>query len=349
MVQEKKNLLGLKEEELVDFFSWLGEEKYRAHQLMDWIYKKGVYSFNEMTNFPLSLRERLEEIASIQMVKLVAERVSPQDKVTKYLFKLEDGEQIESVLMEYTYGFTACISSQVGCRMGCVFCASGKGGLIRNLEKGELMAQLLFLRHQLMQEKKPLAGIVLMGMGEPLDNFQEVTDFLYLLSSPRTLNMSLRNVTLSTCGIAPKIRELARLKLPLTLSVSLNAPEDSLRRKIMPVNRHYPLKELLEACRYYERIRGDRITFDYILIGNLNSKQVYAHMLANLIKNIKCHVNLIPFNPVKGLDYEPPTRGQVETFKRIIEKAGIPVTLRRTLGRDIDAACGQLRRRGNTG
>ncbi|RQD77819.1 MAG: 23S rRNA (adenine(2503)-C(2))-methyltransferase RlmN [Candidatus Syntrophonatronum acetioxidans] len=344
-MSHKKNLLGLKEKELDDFFSELGEAKYRAHQLMDWVYKKDVFSFDEMTNFPLALREKLKKIACLQGLRLVARETSREDNVTKYLFELEDFERIEGVVMEYSYGFTACISSQVGCRMSCNFCASGKGGLVRNLEPGEIMAQVLFLRKELEEDGKSLAGVVLMGMGEPLDNYQAVIDFLDLLSCPRALNMSLRHVTLSTCGIAPKIRELARLKLPLTLSVSLNAPVNSLRDKIMPINRRYSLEELLEACKVYEKETGSRITFDYILIGNLNSKKVYANMLANLIKNIKCHVNLIPFNPVKDLDYKSPSQEQVDIFKRILEKEGIPVTVRRTLGRDINAACGQLRRR----
>ncbi len=343
----KKNLLGLKEEELIDFFSSLGEKKYRAHQLMDWIYKKGVFSFYEMTNFPLDLREKLNKIAYIQELHLVAQKTSREDNVTKYLFELEDQERIESVVMEYSHGFTACISSQVGCRMGCIFCASGKGGLARSLSSAEMMAQVLFLRKDLERHGKFLSGIVLMGMGEPLENFQAVIDFLYLLSSPQAVNMSLRHVTLSTCGIVPRILQLAQLKLPLTLSVSLNAPVNSLREKIMPVNRSYPLEKLLEACKVYEKETGTRITFDYILIGNLNSKKGYAHILANLIKNINCHVNLIPFNPVKGLEYKSPDPEEVNSFKEALERAGIPVTVRRTLGRDIDAACGQLRRRKN--
>lgn len=343
-MNQKANFLGLKEEELIDFFSSLGEEKYRAYQLIDWIYKKGVTSFDLMTNFPKELREKLKKTAFIEELVLLDEQIS-KDESIKYLFCLPDGEKIESVVMYYRYGYILCVSSQVGCRMGCTFCASGIGGRVRNLEAGEIMAQVLFVQKELKRRDKVLKGIVLMGLGEPLDNFTNILDFLHLVSSPLGFNMSLRHVTLSTCGLAPKIKRLAEYNYPLTLSVSLHAPTDVLRNQIMPVNRKYPLKELMNSCRYYVKKTGSRITFDYLLIDNFNSEKVYAYNLANLVKKINCHVNLIPFNPVKDFNYRPPSKNKIIEFKDMLEKSRIPVTVRRSLGRDIDAACGQLRRK----
>lgn len=341
----KTNLLGLNEKELSVFFSLMGEEEYRARQLMEWIYKKGVISFDEMTNLSKPLREKLKQRAYIGEIILIDKQASKEDKSVKYLFELEDGERIETVVMHYKYGFTVCVSSQVGCRMACRFCASGAGGRVRNLTTGEIMSQVLFVQKELKRKGSSLKGIVLMGLGEPLDNFDAVLDFLNLVNSPGGLNMSLRHVTLSTCGLVPRIRELAHYKFPLTLSVSLHAPDDDLRNKIMPINRKYPTGELIKACRYYADKTGQRITFDYILIDNFNMEKVYAYKLANLIKGLKSHVNLIPFNPVKDLNFKPPSQGKVMGFKKVLEKFNLPVTIRRTLGTDIEAACGQLRRR----
>ncbi|PKM81002.1 MAG: 23S rRNA (adenine(2503)-C(2))-methyltransferase RlmN [Firmicutes bacterium HGW-Firmicutes-13] len=344
-MNKKINLLDLKEKELIDFFSLMGEEKYRAHQLMEWVYKRGVTSFEDMTNLSKSLREKLKQRAYISEIILMDKQVSKEDKSVKYLFQLEDGERIETVVMRYRYGLTICVSSQVGCRMGCRFCASGVGGRVRNLTAGEIMSQVLFVQNELRKKGSSLKGIVLMGLGEPLDNFGAVLDFLHLVDSPRGLNMSLRHVSLSTCGLVSKIRELAQYNFPLTLSVSLHAPDDVLRNKIMPINRKYPIGELIKACRYYADKTGQRITFDYILLDNFNTEKVYAYKLANLVKGLKFHINLIPFNPVRNLSFRSPSQAKVTEFKKVLEKFNIPVTVRRTLGTDIEAACGQLRRR----
>lgn len=333
------------EEELVREIEKLSEPKFRAKQVYNWL-NKGVESFDEMRNLPLTLRNKLSEKYYIASAKIERKLVSKRDGTIKYLFRLFDDEFVESVLMKYKHGYSICISTQVGCKMGCKFCATGKSGFSRNLSASEMLAQIEKAQKD---NNIRISNVVLMGMGEPLDNYDNVLRFLKLVSIPDGLNIGMRHISLSTCGIVPRIYDLADKKLQITLSVSLHAPDDSLRSQTMPINRKYNIEELIAACRYYLKKTGRRISFEYAMISGINDTDECANKLADKLNGMLCHVNLIPVNSSGNKDagYARSSFGRIEKFSRILTKKGITVTVRRTLGSDINASCGQLRRANN--
>ena len=335
------NLKSLTIEEIGAILKELGQPAFRAKQVFSWLHK-GVRTYDEMTNLPQALRKALSEEYPILAPEVVRKQESKKDGTIKYLWKLSDGNCVETVLMRYHYGNTVCISTEVGCRMGCAFCASTLGGLVRKLEPFEMLDQVLFTQ---VDSGLPVSHIVLMGIGEPLDNFDHVMRFLELVNDSDGMNISMRHISLSTCGLVPKIRELARKKLQLTLSVSLHAPSDSVRDTIMPVNKAYPTEELLGACRDYYAETGRRISFEYAMINGVNDREEDARLLLKRLKGLPAHMNLIPLNHVEESPLKPSTKKAVARFQQILEEGGIPATVRRTLGGDIDASCGQLRRK----
>lgn len=336
----KKDILSYDLEELAAEMELLGEKKFRAKQLYEWLHSKKIHNFADMSNIPSSLRTKLGEIYCINSIKIVRMLESTLDNTVKYLYELYDGSHIESVLMEYKHGNSLCISTQVGCKMGCKFCASTIAGFRRNLLPSEMLAQVYAAEEN---SGRTVGSIVLMGIGEPLDNFDSVVKFLRILSSEAGRNLSLRHVSLSTCGIVPKIYELAEYRFGLTLSVSLHAYCDEKRSGIMPVNVTYPIGELMRACRYYAEKTGRRISFEYAVIHGVNDTGADAEGLIGLLKGINCHVNLIPVNEIKERNYRA-DRNALHAFAAALEKGGLNATVRRTLGADINAACGQLRR-----
>lgn len=327
--------------ELADTIKELGQPAFRAKQVYSWLHK-GVRSYEEMTNLPKPLRDCLAEKYPICSPQVVRKQESQRDGTVKYLWRLSDGNCVETVLMRYHYGNTVCISTEVGCRMGCAFCASTLGGLVRRLEPFEMLDQVLFTQ---VDSGLPVSHIVLMGIGEPLDNFDNVMRFLELVNSPEGMNISMRHISLSTCGLVPKIDELAKRNLQLTLSVSLHAPNDGIRDTIMPVNKLYPSQELIDACRRYYAATSRRISFEYAMIGGVNDSRENAKELLRRMKGLPCHFNLIPLNHVEESPLKPSTKEAVALFQKTLEDGGIPATVRRTLGGDIDASCGQLRRK----
>ena len=327
--------------ELAQVFKELQQPAFRAKQVYTWLHK-GLRSYEEMTNIPKTLRDVLAEKYPISAPNVVRRQESQKDGTIKYLWELWDGNCVETVLMRYHYGNTVCISTQVGCRMGCAFCASTLGGLVRKLEPFEILDQVLFTQ---VESGLPISHIVLMGIGEPLDNYDNVMRFLELVNSPDGMNISMRHISLSTCGIVPGIDRLAEEKLQLTLSVSLHAPTDEIRNTIMPVNKAYPTEELLQACRRYYEKTNRRISFEYAMIGGVNDTEEAAKTLIKRLKGLPAHMNLIPLNHVEESPLKPSTRQAVQRFQAILEQSGIPATVRRTLGSDIDASCGQLRRK----
>ena len=327
--------------ELADTIKELGQPAFRAKQVYSWLHK-GVRSYEEMTNLPKPLRDCLAEKYPICFPQVVRKQESQRDGTVKYLWQLSDGNCVETVLMRYHYGNTVCISTEVGCRMGCAFCASTLGGLVRRLEPFEMLDQVLFTQ---VDSGLPVSHIVLMGIGEPLDNFDNVMRFLELVNSPEGMNISMRHISLSTCGLVPKIDELAKRNLQLTLSVSLHAPNDGIRDTIMPVNKLYPSQELIDACRRYYAATSRRISFEYAMIGGVNDSRENAKELLRRMKGLPCHFNLIPLNHVEESPLKPSTKEAVALFQKTLEDGGIPATVRRTLGGDIDASCGQLRRK----
>ena len=328
-------------DELSSFLSDMGEPKFRAKQIFSWL-QSGVEKFDEMTNIPKSLRERLNERCYIAVAKIERKYVSKLDGTVKYVFSLFDGEYIESVLMKYEHGYTICISTQVGCRMGCSFCASGLLGLTRSLTASEMLAQITAAQRD---NGVRISNVVMMGMGEPLDNFENSAKFLRLVSDENGLNIGLRHISLSTSGHVAGIKRLAKLNMPVTLSISLHAPDDKTRSDIMPINRKWCISELLDACREYQKVTTRRISFEYALIEGVNDSEECAKRLASLMKGIMCHINLIPANPVKENSFKKPDRAAILRFKSRLEDYGLTATVRRTLGADIDASCGQLRKK----
>ena len=327
--------------ELQEEMERLGEKKFRAKQVYGWMHEKLADHFEEMTNLSKALRERLSKEYELPALKLIEEQQSGQDGTCKFLFGLPDGHVIESVLMRYHYGNSVCISSQVGCRMGCRFCASTLGGLQRGLRPSEMLDQIYQIQKW---SKERVHNVVVMGTGEPLDNYDALLRFLHLLTCEGGLHISQRNVTVSTCGIVPKMRKLAEEKLQITLALSLHASTQEKRKALMPVANRYELSEVIDACRYYFEQTGRRITFEYSLVGGVNDQEEDARELIRLIQPLNCHVNLIPVNPIKERDYVQSGRQTIVNFKNKLEKSGIVVSIRRELGRDIDGACGQLRR-----
>ena len=337
------NLKSMTLPELTQIFKELNQPAFRAKQVFTWLHR-GVRSYAEMSNLPKSLRETLESQYPIQAPQVVRRQESQKDGTIKYLWQLSDGNCVETVLMRYRYGNTVCISTEVGCRMGCAFCASTLGGLVRRLEPFEMLDQVLFTQ---VDSGLPISHIVLMGIGEPLDNFDNVMRFLELVNSTEGMNISMRHISLSTCGLVPKIEELAKRKLQLTLSISLHAPNDAVRDTIMPVNRAYPSQTLIDACRRYYEATSRRISFEYAMIDGVNDSEENARELLRRMKGLPCHFNLIPLNHVEESPLKPSSRAAVARFQKILEDGGIPATVRRTLGGDIDASCGQLRRKYN--
>ena len=335
------NLKSMTLPELSALLKEMGQPAFRAKQLYGWLHR-GVRSYEEMTNLPGALRAELAEKYPIHAPTVVRRQESQKDGTIKYLWQLSDGNCVETVLMRYHYGNTVCISTEVGCRMGCAFCASTIGGLVRKLEPFEMLDEVLFTQ---VDSGQPISHIVLMGIGEPLDNFDNVMRFLELVNSPDGMNISMRHISLSTCGLVPRIDELAKRKLQLTLSVSLHAPNDRVRNTIMPVNKAYPTQELLDACRRYYAETSRRISFEYAMIDGVNDSVEDARELISRLRGLPAHFNLIPLNHVEESPLKPSSKAAVALFQKTLEDAGIPATVRRTLGGDINASCGQLRRK----
>lgn len=336
----KQDLKSMTLAEMQDAFAAIGEPKFRAKQVFTWLHR-GAVSFDAMTNLSKPLREKLDGLYDITAPSVARKQVSKLDGTIKYLWKLRDGNCVESVVMQYHHGNTVCISSEVGCPMGCKFCASTIGGLVRRLEPSELVDQVLFSQ---LDSGLPISNIVLMGIGEPLDNYDNVRRFLELVNSPEGLNIGMRHISLSTCGLVDQIDRLAGEDLQLTLSVSLHAPVDEVRSSIMPVNRRWPVQELLDACRRYFEKTGRRISFEYAMIHDVNDTPEMAKQLIRRLRGIAAHVNLIPLNDVAESPLKPSLPETVLRFQKTLEASGIPATVRRTLGSDINASCGQLRR-----
>ena len=329
-------------EELTAFIVENGEKAFRAKQVYQWLHVKQVDAFDEMTNLSKAFREKLEQLCYITDLHQEAVQISKIDGTRKYLFLLEDGNVIESVLMRYKHGNSVCISSQVGCRMGCRFCASTLDGLVRGLKPSEMLDQIYKIGKDIGER---ISNVVVMGTGEPMDNFDNLLKFIELLTDENGLNISQRNLTVSTCGIVPRMRELADRQLSITLALSLHASNQQKRLELMPVANKYDIHEVIDACRYYFEKTGRRVTFEYSLVGGVNDTDEDAKELSQLIHGMNCHVNLIPVNPIKERDYVQSNAAVIAAFKNKLEKNGINVTIRREMGRDIDGACGQLRKR----
>ena len=336
------DIKSLTKAELEDEFALKDLKKFRAVQVYDWMHVKLARSFDEMTNLSKDLRARLNEEYDYTSLKIERVKESASDGTAKFLFELSDGNFVESVFMRYKHGNSVCISSQVGCRMGCRFCASTLDGLVRSLKPSEMLDQIYAISHHMGER---ISNIVVMGMGEPLDNFDNLLKFIELITNKDGLNISARNITVSTCGLVEKIRELADKKLAITLALSLHAASDEQRRKLMPVANRYSIEELMQACSYYFETTGRRISFEYSLVSGVNDTIEDAVRLSVLAKRVSAHINLIPVNPIKERDYRRGSRDEILAFKNKLEKNGINVTIRREMGQDIDGACGQLRRR----
>ena len=337
----KKDILSLLPGEIEEELAALGEPKYRAGQIFTWLHK-GARSFAEMSNLSKELREKLDERFFLYKPEVLRKQVSQIDGTIKYLWQLRDGNAVETVVMQYKHGNTVCVSSQVGCRQGCAFCASTIGGLVRGLEPSEILDEVLFSQ---LDSGLPISNIVLMGIGEPLDNFDNVMRFLELMNHPKGMNIGMRHISLSTCGLIERFADLAERDLQLTLSVSLHAPDDETRSKLMPANRGRGVEALMEACRKYYDKTGRRISFEYAMIDGVNDTERHARLLAKEAKSLAAHVNLIPLNHVEERQFRPSTQGHMKAFIKILEDEGVNVTVRRRLGSDVDASCGQLRRK----
>lgn len=327
-------------DELQDYLIKIGEKKFRTKQIFKWIHR-GVEEFHEMTDLSISLREKLEKSGYIGNMEIQTKQESAFDGTVKYLMHLVDGNMIECVLMRYSYGNSICISTQAGCSMGCSFCASTIGGKNRDLTSGEMIGQILKVQRDTGAQ---ISNIVLMGTGEPLDNLKNVLRFFKIINHPEGTNIGMRHITLSTCGLVPEIINLADMNLQITLAISLHAPNDEIRKKLMPIANRYSYMELINACKYYIEKTNRRITFEYALIDGVNDEKEHAKELSIKLKGLLCHVNLIPINKVKERTYEKSQKSKIEDFKEVLQSNGIETTVRRELGSDIDAACGQLRR-----
>jgi len=340
---DRTSLLDLTYEQLREFFTSWGEPSYRADQVWGWLYRSLVTDFQEMTNLPQELRERLAEATLLQAMKPLGERVSADGLTRKVLFALRDDQTIESVLMHYERRHTACISTQVGCALGCVFCATGQSGLVRNLTAGEIVEQALYFARSLKPEGERLTNVVFMGMGEPLANYVAVWQAIETLTDDEGFNLGARRITISTVGLVPGIQRLAEEGTQIGLAISLHAPSDELRDKLIPINRRYPLTQLMAACRHYAERTGRRISFEYALISEINDSPEQARQLAHLVDGLFCHVNLIPLNPVPESPYRPSSRDRILSFQAELNRLKVPNTLRVERGADIRAGCGQLR------
>ncbi len=339
-MDRKVDLLNLTIEELEEFFIKMGQQRFRAKQVFQWVHK-GVKDIDEMTNLSKEFREKLKSSAYINKLEVVGKLVSKIDGTTKYLFKLVDGNIVESVLMKYEHGLSVCISSQVGCKMGCKFCASTGVGFMRSLTSAEMLDQVLSIQND---AGSRVGNVVVMGIGEPFDNYDNLVKFIRLINNKDGMNLGARHIAVSTCGLVPEIIKLSKENLPVTLSISLHAPDDEAREKIMPVNKRYSIDKLIEACKIYTETTNRRITFEYALIDGVNDLIECAQQLSGLLKGMLCHVNLIPVNSVTNTGFKKSNKEKIYKFKEVLEKRGIETTVRRELGADIDAACGQLRR-----
>ena len=340
-MENKKALKNFTEAEMKEFMKEIGEKAFRGTQVYSWIYK-GAKTFDDMKNIPKSLREKLEEVSYIGNIDIELKLESKDGKTKKYLFLLNDGNIIETVMMDYDSRVTVCVSNQVGCRMGCRFCASTMDGLVRNLEPWEILDQIMKIQED---TGKRVSNLVLMGSGEPLDNYDNTKQFLKIVNDENGLNIGYRHITLSTCGIVPKIYELADMEIPINLAISLHSPYDEKRKEIMPVANKYSIKEILDACRYYIKKTNRRVTFEYSLIKGVNDGKKEAEALASLLKGMLCHVNLIPINEVDERDFKKPDKAFIYKFRDYLEERNIPATVRISMGSDISGACGQLRRK----
>lgn len=339
---EKTDILSLDMKALTEYVKTLGEPSFRATQIFEWLHARRAASFDDMTNLSKSLRQKLERECIIARPKVVTCQISKIDGTRKYLFAMADGSAVESVLMKYEHGYSVCISSQVGCRMGCRFCASTIGGLERNLLPSEMAGQIYGIEED---AGIRVSNIVVMGTGEPLDNYDNLLRFISIINDPHGINISARNITVSTCGLVEKMRLLAEEKLQITLAISLHAPDQEKREKLMPVAKSVEIHELVKEAAHYFDVTGRRITFEYALVAGENDSDEDAEKLSALLKGLNCHVNLIPVNPVTEAGFKQPDRTSVEAFLKKLEKKGINGTIRREMGRDIDGACGQLRRK----
>lgn len=341
-VTSKFDLKSADYDSLCAYMTQLGEKKFRATQIYEWMHVRHVTSIDEMTNLSKKLREQLKEQCTFTVLKPLEVQVSKQDGTRKYLFGLDDGNMIESVLMRYKHGNSVCISSQAGCRMGCRFCASTLDGLARSLTPAEMLEQIYRIGCDIGER---ISNVVVMGSGEPLDNYGSLLVFIRMLTDTHGLNISQRNLTVSTCGLVPRIRELADQKLQITLALSLHASSQEKRKELMPIANKYELSDVMDACDYYFSQTGRRVTFEYSLVGGVNDTDADVEGLCRMLKGKNCHINLIPVNPIKERDFVQSERAVVEAFRQKLEKNGINATVRREMGRDIDGACGQLRKR----
>ena len=338
---EKQDIMLYSLDELKEYLNSIGEKPFRAKQIYEWLHQKLVECFDDMTNISNNLKEKLNNDFYIQSLEMVQVLTSKIDGTQKFLFRLNDGNVIESVLMRYKHGNSVCISTQVGCRMGCRFCASTLDGLVRNLKPSEMLEEIYYIQRY---SKERVSNIVLMGSGEPMDNFDNVLAFVKAISDENGLHISQRNITISSCGLAEKIKELADSNLQVTLALSLHAADDETRKQLMPIAYKYSIREVLEACQYFFDKTGRRITFEYSLVAGVNDTKEEAAKLVHLIKGMNCHVNLIPVNPIKERDFKRSTKVNIASFKGHLEKNGINATVRREMGSDIQGACGQLRK-----
>ena len=339
-----EDIKSLLPDELSSFVLSLGQPSYRGDQIFSWLHRHLVCSFDDMTNLPLALRQRLKETSYITCLD-VRSRNEGKKGAVKYLLETHDKNAVEAVRMEYKYGISACLSTQVGCKMACSFCASGQGGFVRDLTASEIMDEALRIQEDVALFGANVGNIVLMGTGEPLDNYEASVKALRLLNAKCGLGISFRRMTVSTCGLTPGIRRLAEEEIPVTLSISLHAPTDDVRQVLMPINRRYPIMELMDAAAFYRKRTGRRVTFEYALIKDVNDSDLHARQLVDLLQGQAGHVNLIPLNPIDEKEYARPTTRRINRFHKILQDASIPVTVRRDLGLDVNAACGQLRRR----
>lgn len=341
-VDVKPSIYSLQPDQLKEWLKENGEKPFRSDQILQWLYKQRVKSFEEMSNLSKDLRTKLDEQFTLTTLKTIIQQTSA-DGTIKFLFELQDGYSIETVLMRHEYGNSVCVTTQVGCRIGCTFCASTLGGLKRNLEAGEIVAQVVKVQQALDEMDERVSSIVIMGIGEPFDNYDNMMSFLKIVNNEKGLHIGARHITVSTSGIVPKIYKFADEEMQINFAISLHAPNNDLRGKLMPINRAYSLPKLMEAVKYYTEKTGRRITFEYGLFGNENDQVEHAIELANLIKGLKCHVNLIPVNYVPERDYVRTPKEQIKLFEQTLKNKGVNVTVRREQGHDIDAACGQLR------
>lgn len=339
---EKKSIYSLQLDELKNWLKEQDEKQFRAEQIFDWLYKKRAASFEDMSNLSKPLRDKLNEYFVLTTLNTIIQQTS-SDGTIKFLFELQDGVSIETVLMRHEYGNSVCVTTQVGCRIGCTFCASTLGGLKRNLEAGEIVAQVVKVQQALDETDERVSSIVIMGIGEPFDNYDNMLSFLKIVNHEKGLNIGARHITVSTSGIIPKIYQFADENMQINFAISLHAPNSELRSRLMPINRAYKLPDLMDAVRYYVNKTGRRISFEYGLFGGVNDQVEHAEELAKLVKGLKCHINLIPVNYVPERDYVRTPKSQIFKFERTLRDRGVNVTIRREQGHDIEAACGQLR------